>query len=385
MLKKMMMLVGFLGMSWQVFAFDLNQIQIHGFASQGYLQSDHYDYFGMQTEDGTIEFNEFGLNVMSTLSDKLHMGLQVFARDFEDIGNDKVTIDWAFGEYRHRNWLGLRVGKFRNAFGLYNQSRDVDAARVGVFLPSGVYSEVFRSMQKSMKGVAAFGMLPGEFEYQVQYGTIDPEAEEEILELPFERVNILGISEITSVDVSDDAYVLSLTWNAPVSGLKLTGSIGHVPMEVTIPYTAGEVTLEVDTTIKLIESTIGFEYLHGPLTCAAEYLQVEFDGQKDQTFEAYYVLANYRFTAWFELGTSYAVDYMNKDDRDGDSYKERGQPRARAWLKDLAVSARFDLNEYWLIKLEGHWLNGLNGVSGYEGDDPSENGFLVAAKMTFSF
>ena len=56
----------------------------------------------------------------------------------------------------------------------------------------------------------------------------------------------------------------------------------------------------------------------------------------------------------------------------------------RSWNKDLAISARFDVNESWIVKLEGHWINGLYGVSEY-GDDPSDDGFLGAAKVTFSF
>lgn len=370
-MKKILILVGFLCMGWQAFAFDLDQIQIHGFASQGYLQSDHYDYFRAQTEEGTLEFNEFGLNVMSAMTDKLRMGLQVFARDFEDIGNDKVTIDWAFGEYRHRNWLGIRVGKFKKVLGMYNQSRDIDAARTGVFLPTSVYSESTRSVQKSIKGVAAYGILPGGFEYQAQYGTLDAEVEEEMLER----------SEVVSADVSDDAYTLSLTWNTPVEGLKVVGTFGHFSVDQTMTRTVDEVTTEVDSEMEIDEPTIGFEYLRGPLTCAAEYRQV----RSNNTSESYYGLLSYRLTEWVELGTFYAVSYRNKDDRDGDSNKQRGEPRARAWLKDLAVSARFDLNEYWLVKLEGHWLNGLDEVSGYEEDNPSEDGFLVAAKVTFSF
>jgi len=68
-------------------------------------------------------------------------------------------------------------------------------------------------------------------------------------------------------------------------------------------------------------------------------------------------------------------------------------PRAIAWSKDLAVTTRFDVSESWIVKLEGHWLNGLyatttnGGLSTSEdyGDDPAENGFLGAVKVTFSF
>jgi hypothetical protein len=38
------------------------------------------------------------------------------------------------------------------------------------------------------------------------------------------------------------------------------------------------------------------------------------------------------------------------------------------YQRDLALSFRFDLNEYWLLKLEGHYMNGTAAL------DPALNG-----------
>jgi hypothetical protein len=53
----MMLLCNVLLVNGNAFAFSQDQIQIHGFASQGYLRSNHYDYLSAETEDGTVEFN----------------------------------------------------------------------------------------------------------------------------------------------------------------------------------------------------------------------------------------------------------------------------------------------------------------------------------------
>jgi hypothetical protein len=362
--------------SGTAFAFDQDQLQIHGFASQGYLRSNHYDYLGAETEEGTVEFNEFGLNVISNLADNLRLGIQFLARDLGDAANDEVEVDWAFGDYRYRNWLGVRAGKLKRALGLYNQSRDIDAARTGVFLPLSVYNETYRTAQQAVKGIGLYGTLPGTFEYQIQYGTLDSEFEN----------NLLARSDVTSAAVDDDAYVLHLGWNTPVDGLKLVGTVSHFFWTTTSTRDTSDVTSDTD----FKEWLVGIEYTWGNLTCAAEYDELTFTvnsqvyGDYDYASEYYYGLLTYRFTDWLELGTSYAVFYANKDDREGNNYEQYGMPKAAAWSKDLAVSARFDLNEYWIVKLEGHWINGLSGVSGY-GNDPSEDGFLGAAKVTFSF
>jgi hypothetical protein len=368
-MKKIMMTILMVCVSWNVSALELSQLQIHGFTSQGYLRSNHYDYLGAETEKGTVEFNEFGLNVMSNLTDRLRLGIQLLARDFGDNGNDKLEIDWAFGDYRYRNWGGLRFGKIKRAFGLYNQSRDIDAARVGIFLPLSVYDESFRIFQGSIIGIGGYGTLPGGFEYQVQYGALDPEVESRSLTQP----------GVESADVGNDGYALHLEWNTPLDGLRVVGSFNQFSWSQEMSSGASS---EVETEVPLV----GIEYTRGNLTCAAEYLQLKLtiNGQEFRTSEYYYGLLSYRVTDWVEVGTSYAVIYQNKEDKEGNSYAQRGQPKALAWRKDLAVSARFDINQYWIVKLEGHWLNGLNGVSGY-GSNPSEDGFLGAIKVTFSF
>jgi hypothetical protein len=374
MMKKiMLLLLCTVCISWNALAFDRDQIQIHGFASQGYLRSNHYDYLGAETEDGTVEFNEFGLNVVSPLTDRLRLGIQLLARDLGDEGNDEITVDWAFGDYRYRNWLGLRVGQIKRALGMYNQSRDIDAARTGVFLPFGVYYEGYRIAQKSVKGAELYGTLPGSvlgsFEYQIQYGTLDSGFETNYS------------SDETKVNAANNAHVFYLKWNTPLEGLKLVGTFDHFYWTTTTTSDEGDTSYKTTFT----EWVAGVEYTRGNFMCAFEYNEREND-MESFTFTAqdYYGLLSYRFTDWFELGTVYAVSYDNKDNKDGEGYELYGLPKAAAWRKDLALSARFDLNAYWIFKLEGHWLNGLSGASNY-GDNPSEDGFLGAAKVTFSF
>lgn len=100
--------------------------------------------------------------------------------------------------------------------------------------------------------------------------------------------------------------------------------------------------------------------------------------------ESYYGMISQRFGDLFEAGAYYSVHYPDSNDKHGDIFKERGQPEALAWRKDLAVTARFDINENWVLKIEGHYVDGLREVSSSDGN-PSDTSFLFAAKMTFSF
>jgi hypothetical protein len=61
-----------------------------------------------------------------------------------------------------------------------------------------------------------------------------------------------------------------------------------------------------------------------------------------------YAAVAYRITPWLQPGAYYALQFPDVEDRSG---------RARQ-QHDLALSVRFDVNEHWLVKLEGHYFNG---------------------------
>jgi hypothetical protein len=46
---------------------ELSNVEIHGFASTGYIISDKYNYLA-NSKDGTFEFNEAGINFSSSLA-----------------------------------------------------------------------------------------------------------------------------------------------------------------------------------------------------------------------------------------------------------------------------------------------------------------------------
>ncbi len=75
-----------------------------------------------------------------------------------------------------------------------------------------------------------------------------------------------------------------------------------------------------------------------------------------------------------------------KEDKGGERFEAMGQPDFRAWQKDLALTARFDVNQNWLLKLEGHVMDGTADL--FVSDNPDgfdQDWFLFAAKVTFSF
>jgi hypothetical protein len=131
------------------------KVDIHGYLSQGFMYSNRNNFLA-DTEKGTFQFNELGINFAADLTDRLRLGIQLAARDLGDIGNDQVMIDWAYADYRWQDWLGIRAGRIKVPVGLYNTSRDIDLLRTFILLPQGIYNESFRDLLTSMKGISAY-------------------------------------------------------------------------------------------------------------------------------------------------------------------------------------------------------------------------------------
>jgi len=382
-------------------------LDFHGFFSQGYLKSD-YNNFLAETEEGTFDFREYAVNVSSDLTDQLRVGAQVFGRDFGDFGNDEIVLDWGFADFRFQDWLGFRAGRMKVMLGLYNETRDIDMVRTGIFLPESIYNEAFRESFTAMNGASLYGTLfsekIGSFSYQAQWGRLKLEADSGISRFvqEFFPMNIHDIE-------TSDMYGAGLEWVPvpPFDGLRLrvtwndwamdfdaaTNShpiwqLQGVPVGVPLTYHA-----DFDVT------TVSAEYRWRNLVLAAEtfapagyanslkspLLGTLIDDAPNKV--GYYGSAAYSVTEWFELGLAYSEYYNNTHDKDGERlHAERGYPEYNAWLKDWTVTTRFDIAESWVVKLEGHFMDGTDIMLSEDNPDGTEQKwFLFGAKVTYNF
>ncbi len=216
-----------------IYAYEYKGLDIRGFISQGYLQSSDNNFFA-ETEDGTTQFNEAGINFSADVSDKLRLGMQFLARDLGSIGNNEVLLDWAVADYHWRDEMGFRVGNMKFVHGLYNETRDLDMLRTFVFLPQSVYNEAWRESSASIQGAGLYGDIPlsdiGSLNYDVQYGTINISNDKGAARLledqwPFRS---LGMTiDVDNIDVKH-TYAGSVKWITNLEGLVLgTSTYGY--------------------------------------------------------------------------------------------------------------------------------------------------------------
>lgn len=339
---------------------DPNALQIHAFVSQGAIKTSENNYLA-DSERGSVELTEVGINFAKALTSNLRVGMQLFAHDLGPIGNYTPRFDWYYVDYRFFDWLGVRAGHTKIPFGLYNDTADIDAARVPILLPQSVYPSDHRDYLLAQTGGELYGNVPigaaGELEYRGYGGTLDistPEAPPGItvddLEVPYVYGGrLMWLTPLEGLTAAGSYQALRFDWNYQIAPelIPVFESIGLLPMGF-----GG--TLPVEFRVKLWVASL--EYQVGNLTLASEYSRWIGSFKSDApkllpskvVNERYYAMASYRVAPWFTPGVYYSGYYPNKDERHG---------RA-AYQHDIALSTRFDINQYWLLKLEGHWMIG---------------------------
>ena len=90
------------------FTVDGRQIQVHSFASQGFMYSNDNNYMTMPTSTGSFAFTDFGANISTQLTDKLRLGAQLYDRNIGQLGNWHPDLDWAVADYKLKDWFGIR-------------------------------------------------------------------------------------------------------------------------------------------------------------------------------------------------------------------------------------------------------------------------------------
>lgn len=350
-------------------------LQVHGFASQGALLTSDNNYLA-RTKRGSLEFTEAGINFTKSFDDRLSAGLQLFARDLGPAGSYAASFDWLYLDYRWQDWLGLRAGRVKLPYGLYNDTSDIDAAQPVILLPQSVYPAVNRNFILAQTGLELYGYrslgTAGALDYHVYGGTL-------YLSIPDGN----GL-HIESLDVP---YIAGarVVWETPVEGLRIGGSALRGEIDAAYTALAMSPPAVIAIEVKATNWLSSIEYVKDGVLLAAEYGRAV--GQTTMgtttthvTAEHGYGLAGYRWRPWLQGTAYFSLLHPDVDQRSGREHHQY----------DTAGTVRFDLSPHWIIKLEAHFLRGTAALSSQLNDnkplsDLVNQWWLLAAKTTVYF
>ena len=384
---------------------------VHGIISQGYLKSSEYNYL-IPSEVGSFAYNEVLLNISASVSDNVRVGAQMMARNFGNEGNEDLVLDWAYGDYRMRDEFGIRVGKVKTPFGFYNQTRDVDMVRNSILLPQSVYGEIFRDVMNAFEGASVYGTLAvgdaASFEYEAFYGTVDVERTQfpvpslvQPMLAPFHGGSMPVSSWSAEVKAVQGA---ALRFNTPLEGFRVGASVFDADMAgsgtFTSPFGPFNPTLTLEASPWWVLSA---EYTTDRWVFVGEWSRLDaevglhdvlmptgmdppapaavvMDLASEDNRGGYYGQATFQLNDWVQLGSYYSMYYPDYGTRDADGHGY--------YQRDIAFTARFDIQDNWLLKLEAHTMAGTGDVRGTLNPGSTfaeENWTLFGAKSTFYF
>lgn len=347
-------------------------VQTHSLASQGFAYSNDNNYLTRKTSQGSFSMTDFGFNASSQITDKFCVGAQFYDRNIGNLGNFHPEIDWAVGDYRFRDWFGIRGGKVKTVQGLCNDTQDMEFLHTWALMPQSVYPVDVRGDTIAHTGGDIYGNVAikrmGSVNYTVYSGMRMNDSQGGYLygfSTSSRVTNPDGsFSYVTSSTKKIDYYGgpvfgADLRWTTPVKGLLVGASYmrqditttGTYIKPSTIPYRL--VTLNNPTTAFYTEYSVGNLRLAGEYR--REVKQTAFNSPTgasvpgDENARSGYLSAAYRFSKWLELGT-----YQSRYIANWSLY--HGDPKNH--ISDQAVTARVDMSRYVDLKVEGHFMDG---------------------------
>ncbi len=364
-------------------------VQVHGFASQGYVRTDDNNWLTMNTAHfGSGNFTDFGANASVQLNDKLRIGAQLYDRDLGALGRWHPSLDWAMADYRFKNWLGFRGGKVKTTVGLYTDTQDLDFLHPFALLPQSVYPIDMRDATIGHFGGDVYGQFPlprnlGDVAYTAFVGH-----REDSMYSGYPYL----ISRFGQVNGSGGLqHGVDLRWNTPAKGLLVGVSRIDEDLSIkgrtTIPI--GGVVISIPLLAHSRQSWANqfyAQYTHDRLEFATEFRRYFVDvnitcfGQQPLQFEdarGWYVAGAYRVAKRLQLGSYYSHYTVASTTGGTDS----GLPGNHVF--DKVVAARVDLNRFWNVKIEGHFMDGTGSQGVYPaGFYPQQNPYGFARDTT---
>lgn len=330
---------------------DLN-IQIHGYATQGFVYTTQNNIFTTNSSDGSPAWSEAVVNLTAQPTPKLRVGVQARYFLLGNYGNT-ITLDWANADYKVNDMFGVRFGKVKTPSGLFNEIQDIDPSYLWSLLPQSVYPIGSRNSVLSHYGGVVYGTVKigqlGKVEYRGWGGERVLGADDGYF------ISQKESGENLTNGLSGVIFGAALHWETPVDGLMIGVSDNkqeHWSGAMTDGPYSGPETLDPMN----IPSYFA-RYAKDKIMVAGEWTRLPVSGDvalaglPDSPFRldwrSWYGMASYKLTDKLTAGVY--------DSQEVDHQAVLGPAR---YSKDWTVSARYDFNEYLYAKAEEHIIDG---------------------------
>jgi len=365
-------------------------VQIHGFASQGFIYTDDNNWLTMNTSQGSGAFTDFGINVSTNVTDRLRVGAQLYDRNLGQLGQYHPSLDWAVVDYRFKSWFGVRGGKVKTTLGLYTDSQDLDFLHTFALLPQSVYPTDLRDATIAHVGGDIYGNVSlqhklGDLSYTGYVGHRSDSIYSGYIYLAAQYG--LYYSRYGGLQYGGD-----LRWNTPLKGLligvsrmneDITGqatdknpSSSGPPFFSESDHSKADWTNQFYGTYSVRKIRIDSEYrrfLHNAYYSTQGNVVLT----NITDVRGWYVSGAYRVVKRLTVGSYYSRYSITSVSGGPDSAfappNQTDTSLPNNHIYDKVVTARVDINKVWNVKVEGHFMSGYGASTFPDGFYPEVN------------
>lgn len=345
--------------------------ELHGFGTQAYLLSDGNDYYGNSSK-GSFDFYEAALNAATGVG-ALHASAQVLIRDAGNGDDGKPRLDYALIDWQalhsERYIGGLRLGRVKNPFGLFNDTRDFAFARPSILLPQSVYFDGagLRGLFFSSDGGQLYGSYSaGAHELSlVASAAIDRQLDKE------EKAAFIGKGPLPDdIGLRNLRFLqLSDRWD----GGRVIAALSHLNARLELdPQPPYPVVFHGNFDLYVASLRLNGERF----SITSEYLLTTIDGYASNSgninteSDGAYLQFDYRLTPAWRAFVRWDSRFADIHDRDGRQTASGGRRYLR-FAHDATVGGGWTPDEHWGVWAEVHQIYGTLTVPALDNSVPS--------------
>lgn len=339
-------------------------LQIHGFASQGFIYTSDNNFFGSSEKGGSFDYRELGVNASIRPLPTLQLSAQIVSRTAGEGSKGDIRLDYGFVDYsfvsNETNLLGLRLGRTKNPLGIYNDTRDVPFARPSILLPQSIYFDRTRNLAFSADSIEGYGENRSDIgDLSFQFGVINP-----IVDDPDTEAGILG-GERPGTLAAKTSYIGRVIYERDAGRLRfgLSGAQVNVGYDPAAPFPSDFRAGSIRFSPMILSAQYNAERWSFTSEYALRHFRLKDFGvpalNLDFSGESYYLQGTYRFNPKWEAVLRYDALYTNKDDRAGSVFNmATGRPAHSRYAKDWTVGLRWNITPSVMLSGEYHRVNG---------------------------
>ncbi len=351
-------------------------LQLHGFFSLTLVNTSDNNFFGPSDDQISNEFSEVGVNASWRLTPDVQLSGQLLSHRAGGTDDGQVRLDYGLLDWTtassEEGRSGVRVGRIKTAYGLYNKTRDVPFTRPSIILPQSIYFERTRNLTVSADGAEIYLERYDEAgSLSASFALGQPQTNSESA-----TVALVGLNPPGHLDAK-----LAPDFQVLYEGQGGKYRLGFTALHVDLRYKPGYADRLGAGRFRLTPLIFSAQYNAEKWSLTGEYasrrISVKDFGpffyNGDALGESYYLQATYRLAPRWEALLRYDVYYADKGDRNGEDFAAATRmPGFTRYAKDWTAGVRFDVTPQFMLRAEVHQVDGTGFLAVQDNPNPQD-------------